>query len=349
MNKRVVFQDLIPIVLRIFYLTELGYLLVCLTYIFSIKVLALKLCELLLVFGVSIFFKQSVAKENLLIILVHSCYCISTILLTDWFGFEYGFYILLFMAFFLSHINLFKSHKAHILMASVELLIIVILYLVYAQDEFGANARVVSLLNFSFTALVMIFFAYKIESIDRGRIEKLDSLRESLREKVDHDFLTQTLNRRSMQLIIDNYYAALLKGDIDSITVVLCDIDYFKKLNDSFGHDFGDLVLKRCSALLKDGLRESDYVARWGGEEFLIVLANIPKEIAHLRIEELRAGIEECDFSYEGKSTNTSMSFGMVYLKKAQDFDDVAKVIERADELLYLAKNRGRNRVEVSD
>lgn len=125
------------------------------------------------------------------------------------------------------------------------------------------------------------------------------------------------------------------------LSLVFCDIDRFKRINDEHGHDVGDGVLRLFAQTLKSSVRKSDIVARWGGEEFVLLLVNTTPEIAGVMAEKLRMEIEACDFPTVGKVT---ASFGATRLL---DGDNLGTLIKRADVALYKAKKNGRNRVEM--
>ena len=125
--------------------------------------------------------------------------------------------------------------------------------------------------------------------------------------------------------------------------IILLDIDLFKNVNDTYGHNIGDLVLKEISNILKDNIRVSDTLGRWGGEEFLIVIPQIDIEGAKILAEKLRKEIENHHFSTAGKLT---ASFGLAYYRKG---DDENSIVKRADEALYKAKELGRNTIVIEE
>lgn len=129
----------------------------------------------------------------------------------------------------------------------------------------------------------------------------------------------------------DRYHAAC--------SIILLDIDYFKAVNDKFGHLTGDKVLVEIAALLKDSLRKSDVVGRWGGEEFLIICPNTDLETVRVVAESIRKRISEFSFSEAGHQTS---SFGISTFEK--DYS-IESVIDLADKALYRAKQSGRNKV----
>ncbi|MGB0496406.1 MAG: GGDEF domain-containing protein [Kangiellaceae bacterium] len=128
----------------------------------------------------------------------------------------------------------------------------------------------------------------------------------------------------------------------NSLTLVVCDIDSFKKVNDTHGHSFGDLVLKKIAACLHAGIRESDFVARFGGEEFVILLPETTLIDATRAMNKMRQSINQIELINKGVNVEISMSFG---ISEFTNDDTTKAVFERADSALYRAKDKGRNRV----
>lgn len=119
----------------------------------------------------------------------------------------------------------------------------------------------------------------------------------------------------------------------------MLDLDKFKSVNDTYGHQAGDEVLKELALILKTNVRESDIVGRWGGEEFIIIAPNTNMEDAVKLAEKLREKISEFKFSFAGHKTG---SFGVATYRVG---DDEKSLIKRADDALYHAKESGRNKV----
>ncbi|KPK02671.1 MAG: diguanylate cyclase, partial [Nitrospira bacterium SG8_35_4] len=124
------------------------------------------------------------------------------------------------------------------------------------------------------------------------------------------------------------------------------DIDYFKKINDSFGHKVGDLVLKKLSILLREKLRANEFISRYGGEEFAIIVPHAPLNEARKIGEGLRDYIDKFIFSYKDQKIPVTVSIGVSTFRPD---DDCYTVFDRADEALYLAKRSGRNNVKTED
>jgi diguanylate cyclase (GGDEF)-like protein len=127
------------------------------------------------------------------------------------------------------------------------------------------------------------------------------------------------------------------------LSVILFDIDNFKKVNDTYGHNIGDYVLKEITKIVSNQLRKTDFFARWGGEEFMIILENTELEDAIQLAERLRKSIENYQFEKVGHIT---ISLSVAKLKSDEDIDSLLK---RLDELLYKAKRKGKNRVEFEE
>ncbi|HOK41237.1 MAG TPA: GGDEF domain-containing protein [bacterium] len=130
-----------------------------------------------------------------------------------------------------------------------------------------------------------------------------------------------------------------------SLSLLMCDIDFFKNFNDTYGHEIGDEVLKTVANILKNSIRESDYVGRYGGEEFMIILTEANKENANKIAERIRQNIESNYIYYKNNKLKITISIGISTYP--EDGNDEEEIIKAADKALYTAKKKGRNRVEL--
>ncbi|ROM80323.1 hypothetical protein BK654_05385 [Pseudomonas brassicacearum] len=130
----------------------------------------------------------------------------------------------------------------------------------------------------------------------------------------------------------------------NSLLLAMLDLDHFKRINDNYGHLAGDRVLKLIASVLRRRLRGGDFIARFGGEEFVLLVPNTPLAAGVKLAEALRAAIEVCPFHFKGEPVTVTVSIGMTAFKPGERSD---LVIKRADLALYRAKNAGRNRVEL--
>ena len=129
-----------------------------------------------------------------------------------------------------------------------------------------------------------------------------------------------------------------------SCCLVVMDVDYFKKVNDTYGHAAGDDVLRTVAFVVKNELRQDDIVARYGGEEFLILLPMTDIHAAQYLVERLRQLIENQKFMFENELISITASFGLTAMAP---HDNAEQMIDRADKALFKAKNAGRNRIET--
>jgi diguanylate cyclase (GGDEF)-like protein len=166
-------------------------------------------------------------------------------------------------------------------------------------------------------------------------------LRRSLSDQALTDPLTSVGNRRRAAEAVDAAYDACLVNN-EPFALLMADIDFFKQVNDTYGHDVGDQVLKHVASTLLASVRESDAVARVGGEEFLIVLRNISAVDAERVAEQIRSGVEAC----EGEGLpRCTISIGLLHLVAC--VTDVESLTPLVDSALYKAKSSGRNQVSV--
>jgi diguanylate cyclase (GGDEF)-like protein len=165
---------------------------------------------------------------------------------------------------------------------------------------------------------------------------------ESLKEQAFKDTLTGLYNRRFLEAIIDNLAAQVLRRET-VLGILMCDLDFFKSVNDKYGHDAGDLVLKQTAQVIKDSVRKSDIVVRFGGEEFLVLLVDVEKNKAVDVAEKIRKNIEIYDFKIPQGIVKRTISIGVSEFPT--DADAIWEAIKYADVALYKAKEFGRNRV----
>ncbi len=175
-----------------------------------------------------------------------------------------------------------------------------------------------------------------------------NEVRQTMKKMADMsvlDELTGLHNRRYMNELLDREFSRAQRYGND-LSCLLIDVDFFKQINDSFGHIFGDFVLKQFSACLKRNVRESDFCFRYGGEEFLVLLPNTDIEGAGNTAEKLRSFVEDQAFAYEDFSARITISIGGVSLKRHRP-KAIKDMLAFADKALYRAKSEGRNRIVI--
>ena len=179
----------------------------------------------------------------------------------------------------------------------------------------------------------------------KAKINSLEKKVKKLSKEVKTDFLTNISNKKALEDELkkqENVY----KRYGTNYSVVFFDIDHFKRINDTYGHDAGDVILKSLGLLFRRYARDIDMIGRFGGEEFVAILPNTSKEGAYKFAEKLRAIIEKTKFMYKKTRIKVTVSGGVASRDEASSKEEVLK---KADDRVYLAKNNGRNRICAKD
>jgi two-component system, cell cycle response regulator len=182
----------------------------------------------------------------------------------------------------------------------------------------------------------------------RSRImvgKRIVELQQSLRFAATHDFLTNLMNRAEILATLEREFSRSGRDDKPT-SLILADIDHFKRVNDTLGHAAGDEVLKEVARRLKADLRPYDVVGRYGGEEFLLILPGCNLAIGARRADEIRRLVAKSPIETPFGSTSATVSMGVAATDAVRDCS-IAEFLHEADVSMYTAKKNGRNRVEV--
>jgi diguanylate cyclase (GGDEF)-like protein len=241
------------------------------------------------------------------------------------------------MVYLILPFMIFISVRLGQLASSLSTLMMMVLLNVATLKHFGPftgddmNTRLIDL-NFFLAALALSTLFVNVVFAERqGLIDALEHQTGELAQAATTDSLTKVLNRRGFYALVDN------RSQPQAGSVVMVDIDYFKRLNDIHGHAKGDEVLQQVADTLKNSLRAGDILARFGGEEFIIVLPKATLEQAQATAERLRVAVEQ--------SCQVTISMGVTQIQPSENLE---ATINRADELMYRSKHEGRNRVSSS-
>ena len=158
------------------------------------------------------------------------------------------------------------------------------------------------------------------------------------------DTLTGLYNRRFFYQRFEEEISRAKRKSL-ALSCIMLDIDFFKKINDTYGHNFGDFVLKEVANILRANLRGYDAIVRFGGEEFVVILAGTAPENAHVVAKKLRKKVEEYSFIKGDIALTLTVSIGVFGCPSNHVLEDVEKFIKFVDEAMYTAKKTGRNRV----
>jgi diguanylate cyclase (GGDEF)-like protein len=202
-------------------------------------------------------------------------------------------------------------------------------YLRYKQ-EISQKTRELQTLNAT--------LEYKVKQ----RTRELEKMTKKLEHLARTDSLTKIHNRYSIMEILSREINRSKRHDT-SLSVLMFDIDFFKKINDNFGHDIGDKVLFNLIRVVKNTLRDIDFIGRYGGEEFLIVMPETTLVEAKVIANRVKSKVSQHDFEHIGKLT---ISLGLV---EFHDDESVDEILKRVDDLMYKSKEEGRDRLSLED
>lgn len=189
----------------------------------------------------------------------------------------------------------------------------------------------------SFWCVAIICYVY---SRDSQHLEgKLIEYNKMLKQQASTDTLTGLHNRRSANDFIEKL---IKRNDEKGFCVCMCDIDFFKKVNDSYGHDIGDMVLAGVAQTLVENVTEECLVARWGGEEFLLVFPNMNGDEAKSMLDTIRSRMKKMEFDTGSRKFSITITYGLA----EYGFDGNAEaVVKEADDKLYIGKENGRDQI----
>jgi diguanylate cyclase (GGDEF)-like protein len=210
-------------------------------------------------------------------------------------------------------------------------LVVVMFFMDNSFTEFSYHETLKSRILFSFLVVVFLSAIYEY-SMSRFN-EELKETSAKLKLLAYIDSLTELLNRRGM-------LQRLEKAEQQDLHLLLADVDYFKRINDEYGHDTGDYALTKMAELIQSSLPDAGLAARWGGEEFLVSVSDCTGQEAYELAELIRQRVEDYEFSYEDQHFRVTLSFGVASTSSSIN---LREAITLADNRLYLAKHSGRN------
>ena len=240
------------------------------------------------------------------------------------------FYLLVFVAYMISS----KMIGLLCTLASIVIVLSVNFFVDLQLSQVAINSGILGLIIGSFLSYI---YTDKITNYENS----LKQQNSSLSVLASTDYLTGVMNRRMFNDISERYFQTAQKNEL-SLTLLLLDLDHFKKVNDTYGHQAGDQLLKRFVKTLESILNKSDIFARIGGEEFAVLLSQINSDDAYLLAERIRKKIENDFMTYEGQDIRVTTSIGISENRETDtEFEDI---FSRADMALYQAKHKGRNK-----
>lgn len=187
-----------------------------------------------------------------------------------------------------------------------------------------------------FEGVIATFSNNSFKEEMKGKVETLERV-------ASFDFLTSLHNRRAIEKVMFERLSELIRNG-NQFGVLFIDVDDFKNINDKYGHDTGDRVLKMVSEKLAVNLRPFDFLGRWGGEEFVAIVANVHKQELYTVANRFREIVEKSSFFTGSNLIKVTISTGVAVANKS---DSVVSLLKRADELMYKSKKLGKNKVSI--
>lgn len=319
----------------IFYLTKLEFLL---------PITLIRLI-LMLLFSYYVVIKNALFKFATLYI--HFDIVIFSAFYSYILGLGYGFNMVIVVVISFAYLQNFNNPAVPLAIGIAEVIVFYLTYYI-AKDiqdypnDFMDYINISNFLCVTFASFLYIYITDKNNSI---LLKKLENEKAQATKKAQIDYLTKLYNRRAINEIIDDKINKLQNKQINNISIAICDLDNFKSLNDTYGHDFGDLVLKEVSSLLKNESSKNDniFVSRWGGEEFLILLTNHSHEETHKKLENIKILVENLKINNNSNQIKISTSIGFVCTNNIYNKNHL---YQNADSALYTAKKLGKNQVQ---
>lgn len=276
---------------------------------------------------------------NLWIQLSATYIMVSSILVLGW---GYGFELFLLELIAINYASPLKNLVLKITLPLLQLTLFIILYFTFSGLDANYGSETIRHISFifCFCMIAVKFFVLQDSTSTISTLDIIATQKQNISYKniAEIDYLTGLYNRAPMNEIISKHFKMLSNHQIRSLAIILCDIDNFKNVNDTYGHIFGDIVLSKVAEILNIKISKFGKICRWGGEEFLaIVPAQNFKKCIQIA-ESARIAIH----SANPDKVPISATFGLLYIETAIEINDAISI---ADNLLYRGKNQGKNQV----
>lgn len=284
--------------------------------------------------------------HNLAVYFTHLSILISCAICTYVLGQGYGFLIVMITILTLSYVHDFRTNKYPLLIGALEVIFFLITIIITRDipDYNSEYKHYFYIFNTVNVACIVFYYSSITMNISKQIDEKPNNKNEKINEKAEKDHLTRLLNRSAINKKVNKYHELLKNKEIQSMILVLGDVDDFKQINNDFGHDFGDLVLVNIADSISSKITNG-YVGRWSDKEFLILLSNISIENCEKLINDIRIDCynkKHADGYY--LKNNISITFGICYSLRIENID---YMFSQADSALCKGKKSGKNKVET--
>ncbi len=256
-------------------------------------------------------------------------------------GVQHFLMVLLVLSFF----SVYKRHLTKIIIAILLCAFRLWLFFMYSSGSSNLHLSPMAENGLQILNTITIFWcisviAFVFSNDTRELESKLVDYNNKLLVQANTDTLTGLYNRRKAMDYMEDF---IKKGLNDSgFCLCICDIDFFKKVNDNYGHDIGDLVLVKISEIFRQEIQKGNFAARWGGEEFLLVFPSCNGDDAYIKLENIRRTIKKLEFQANDTTFSVTMTYG---LAEYDYHNGLTATLKEADEKLYIGKENGRDRI----
>lgn len=257
-------------------------------------------------------------------------------------GWGYGFELFLLELIAINYASPLKNLILKITLPLLQLTLFIILYFTFSGLDVNYGSETIRHISFifCFCMIAVKFFVLQDNTSTISTLDIIATQKQNISYKniAEIDYLTGLYNRAPMNEIISKHFKMLSNHQIHSLAIILCDIDNFKNVNDTYGHIFGDIVLSKVAEILNIKISKFGKICRWGGEEFLAIIpAQNFKKCIQIA-ESARIAIH----SANPDKVPISATFGLLYIENAIEINDAISI---TDNLLYRGKNQGKNQV----
>lgn len=258
-------------------------------------------------------------------------------------GWGYGFELFLLELIAIHYASPIKNFLIRTMFPLLQLVLFIVLYFTFSDQNINYGSPILKHISFLFCFFMIALKFIVLQGDNHSSISTIDIIATqkqniSYKNIAEIDYLTSLYNRAPMNEIIARNFKMLSNRQIKSLAIILCDIDNFKNINDTYGHVFGDIVLSKVAEILRNKISKFGKISRWGGEEFLAIIPaqNMKKCI------EITEATRVAIHSANPNKVPISATFGLLYIENAMDIDQAISI---ADNLLYRGKNQGKNQV----
>ena len=340
-KRTAVLTRLLSLVMMVYLLCQ-----VALLYFYGSPVLAVLPFIVFIAFAVTVYlsYKKNTEFVRRMCMACLYVWIIVLVPLVGWSstGAQNFLFVMLLFAFMTSYDNLNKKIRIPVILFLTRIVLFVWAYYrgPYVEIKSGGETYF-QITNSAALFVIMTFLVIYFSQHALEMEKKLIAHNRQIEAEAEHDALTGLFNRRAINEHISKEIAGMNKNH-KGMCIAIGDLDEFKLINDMYGHDAGDMVLKKISEIFETFMKGNGYVARWGGEEFIFVFTRNHKEVCAEKLEMLRKTIMLSEMEYGEHEIKVTMTFGLEEYQMGENIDEV---LIKADRKLYQGKTSGRNQV----